>query len=518
MKKKLIICLIIVLILIFIICLIIFNKQDRQIDSNITFKEVTSLNYNDIKITDFISNVTCEEECFYNDEKIEYKVSDITELGKQNIKVTIIYQGKEYVKEYEVEIVDKVAPLITLTKEEITIKKDTEFNPLDYVKEVSDNYDELSNDNIKIENKVDINKTGDYQVNYTLTDSSNNTVTVTLKVKVVEDEEVNDTKPNEKPDDTTKPSGSNNQSGSNSQSSSSLKNLINKTTLSPLKTGYTTLDNKISNIISNNTNSSMSKYDKLRAVYDYVKKKITYKTSPINMNEVNDLQEKYGFYLHDALIAYQALYSLNTGYGVCDNYASLFMLLARRIGFDAYTVSGRVNKIGGGTTGHTWVMIKISGKYYIFDPQIEDTNGSDYFGKTDSQLPIYQYTLSSEINKFNFFKKDPSVTRDFKLTLDVTGDYNKSGITIDSASSEPVYYDYAILKPNNSITINLKTSVNQKYNVSFKLNGEIISNKSFTGTSKTINQSFEKTGNYDIEIKLTSGNHYLYYCLNITVK
>ena len=184
MKKKLIISLVIVLILIFIICLIIFNKQDKQTDSNIVFKEVTSLNYNDIKITDFISNVTCEEECFYNDEKIEYKVSDITELGKQNIKVTIIYQGKEYSKEYEVEIIDKIAPLITLTKEEIEIKKDTEFNPLDYVKEVSDNYDELSNDNIKIENNVDINKTGDYQVNYTLTDSSNNTVTVTLKESV----------------------------------------------------------------------------------------------------------------------------------------------------------------------------------------------------------------------------------------------------------------------------------------------------------------------------------------------
>ena len=515
MKKKLIISLVIVLILIFIICLIIFNKQDKQTDSNIVFKEVTSLNYNDIKITDFISNVTCEEECFYNDEKIEYKVSDITELGKQNIKVTIIYQGKEYSKEYEVEIIDKVAPLITLTKEEIEIKKDTEFNPLDYVKEVSDNYDELSNDNIKIENNVDINKTGDYQVNYTLTDSSNNTVTVTLKVKVVEDEETNN---EEKPDNNTKPSDSNNQSGSNNQSSSSLKNLINKTTLSSLKTGYTTLDNKISNIISNNTNSSMSKYDKLRAVYDYVKKKITYKTSPINMNEVNDLQEKYGFYLNDALIAYQALYSLDTGYGVCDNYASLFMLLARRIGFDAYTVSGRVNKAGGGTTGHTWVMIKISGKYYIFDPQIEDTNGSDYFGKTDSQLPIYQYTLSSEINKFKFFKKDPSVTRDFKLTVNVTGDYNQSGITVDSASREPVYYDYAILKPNNSITINLKTTVNQKYNVSVKLNGEIISNTNFTGTTKSIKQSFEKSGNYDIEIKLTSGSHYLYYCLNVTVK
>lgn len=511
MKKKVIINLIIVLI--FIICLIIFNKQDKQTDSNIEFKEVTSLNYNDIKITDFISNVTCEEECFYNDEKIEYKVSDVTKLGKQNIKITIIYQGEEYIKEYEVEIVDKVVPVITLAKEEVEITKGIEFDPLDYVKEVSDNYDELSNDNIKIENKVDINKTGDYQVNYTLTDFSNNTVTVTLKVKVVEDEKTDDdAKPNEKPDDITKPSDSNNQSGS------SLKDLINKTTLSPLKTGYTTLDNKISNIISNNTNSSMSKYDKLRAVYDYVKKKINYRTSVINTNDVIALQEEYGFYFNDALIAYQALYSLDTGYGVCDNYASLFMLLARRIGFDAYTVSGRVNKVGGGTTGHTWVMIKISGKYYIFDPQIEDTRGSDYFGKTDSQLPIYQYTLSSEIKKFKFFKKDPSVTRDFELTVNVTGDYNKSGITIDSTSREPVYYDYAILKPNNDITINLKTSVSQKYNVSVKLNGKIISNTNFTGTMKSIKQSFEKAGNYDIEIKLTSGSHYLYYCLNVTVK
>ena len=513
-KKIIIFSIIGILFLFFSVLLVIhfIGKKDELSFENIKFNNLTELNYNDFNLETFIDGVICNEDCYYNDEKLEYYITDVSSLGTQNIVVTVIYKGEKYEKTYNIELVDKSSPIITLSTNKIEIKVGEDFDPNKYILQVSDNFDEMKVENIKIENNVNISKANDYTVNYSITDSSNNTTTVSLIVSVLENEE------KENNDDISDNSSSSNKPDSPENSnSSSIKNLINKASLSPLKTGHTTLDNKLNSIISSNTNSSMSKYDKLKSVYDYVKKKISYRTSPINMNDVISMQEEYGYYEYDALIIYQALYSLDTGYGVCDNYASLFMLLARRLGFDAYTVSGKVNKAGGGTTGHTWVMIKLSGKYYIFDPQIEDTRGSDYFAKTDSQLPIYYYTLSSNINNFKFFKKDPNVTRAFTLNVSVTGAYTNKA-SIDSEDREPVYYDYATIDLNSTININLNLSIKQKYNIVLTVDDKTISDSSFSGTTKTIKQTFDKEGIYDVILKITSGNHTLYYYLTVTVK
>ena len=103
----------------------------------------------------------------------------------------------------------------------------------------------------------------------------------------------------------------------------------------------------------------------------------------LNLNELWEMQDTYSYYDYDGMNVIRAKYSLSTGKGVCDNYAALLMILTRRIGFDAYVVGGSVNKVGGGTTGHAWVMIKAGGTYYIFEA-IEE-NGEQQLAEVEDE-------------------------------------------------------------------------------------------------------------------------------------
>ena len=247
---------------------------------------------------------------------------------------------------------------------------DAIFAPEDFIKEVSDNYDEVAVEDVDIKSNVNLKKVGDYQVTYTLTDTHNNVGSSILIVHVVDEEakeNSDDKKETNSTNDKTNNTTTNNKNNS-SKSSSNFKSAINSVSLSPLKTRYPDLDSEIASIISSVTKSGMSNYEKLQAIYNYVKNKLNYGQVPVNFSDILGLEENYSYYEWDAYQVVRTYYSLHTGYGVCDNYAALFMILARRIGFDAYVVGGSVNKVGGGTTGHAWVMIKAGGTYYIFDP------------------------------------------------------------------------------------------------------------------------------------------------------
>ena len=83
-----------------------------------------------------------------------------------------------------VSVVDKTKPTIELTQSEITLDNGDQFNPKDYIKKVEDNYDQLSADNVVINNSVDSNKDGDYEVEYQLEDQQGNVAISTLIVHI----------------------------------------------------------------------------------------------------------------------------------------------------------------------------------------------------------------------------------------------------------------------------------------------------------------------------------------------
>ena len=83
-----------------------------------------------------------------------------------------------------VSVVDNIKPTIELIQSEITLNNGEQFNPKDYIKKVEDNYDQLSADNVVINNSVDSNKDGDYEVEYQLEDQQGNVAISALIVHI----------------------------------------------------------------------------------------------------------------------------------------------------------------------------------------------------------------------------------------------------------------------------------------------------------------------------------------------
>ena len=502
---------------------VVFNhKEEPPIVESVVFKDVSEISYNDFSLEDLVLGVTCEEKCSFNDEEIEYSISEINALGLQQVIVSVTYQGEKYEKTYEIQVVDTKAPEIVLSLTEVTISKGEEFIPNSYITNVNDNYDELTYENVQIDNPANVSEVGDYEVIYTLKDSSENVSSVKLMVHVVEGEAAN----TNSSQSTNSSSGSNNSGSSSSSSnnssqgssgatgSSTLKNAINQVSLSPMKTRHTALDNQIASILSSTTNSSMSNYDKLRAIYDYVKQKLSYEIMITNINELWNLQDQYGYYSFDGLLILEANYSLQTGYGSCDNYSALFMILARRLGFEAYVVNGQYTNTQNETMGHAWVMIKAGGAYYIFDPQIEDNYGYNYFGLATNQVKAYTYNLSSSINNFHSFGIDSSLGRKYTLNMNITGAYTDS----DSFDSDIHSYNYTSVFQGESITIELVANINQKYTVEVLSNNVTVSKEEFTGDRKVITYTFDEVGEDTLEIRFSNSRMSITYDLIATVK
>ncbi len=80
---------------------------------------------------------------------------------------------------------DTEKPVITIIGEkEITIEKGSEYK--DEGAKASDNVDSDITSKIKVTNKVESNKTGEYKITYTVTDKAGNTATEVRTVKVIE--------------------------------------------------------------------------------------------------------------------------------------------------------------------------------------------------------------------------------------------------------------------------------------------------------------------------------------------
>ena len=83
-----------------------------------------------------------------------------------------------------VTVIDDQPPVIQLNQRNVTIKQDDDFDVLDYIVDVSDNYDNLSLKDIHYEINGDVSQVGNFTVSYSVTDSSGNETSNTLNVKV----------------------------------------------------------------------------------------------------------------------------------------------------------------------------------------------------------------------------------------------------------------------------------------------------------------------------------------------
>lgn len=154
-----------------------------------TYKEVSEVVYGDLDINDFLNQkVTCKQSgCSYRKKDLKYSFSEITKLGDQKLTLELEYNGSKYNQDFSVKVIDKIAPTINLKEKVIILKKNSKFNPKDYIESVKDDFDSLIAESIVIENNVDLKKVGEYEVIYKLEDASKNIGTAKLKV-IVRDE------------------------------------------------------------------------------------------------------------------------------------------------------------------------------------------------------------------------------------------------------------------------------------------------------------------------------------------
>lgn len=130
--------------------------------------------------------------------------------------------------------------------------------------------------------------------------------------------------------------------------------------------GSAALDETMAGILREQTNSGMSRDEKLRALYNYVSRNFSYIKRDLVAKDAVGWQPAY------------AASFFADGRGNCFSFAAAFQQLARAIGVDAQTVVGH---LGRNRQDHGWVEIVLDGTTYVFDPELEmvyRSRGSGY--------------------------------------------------------------------------------------------------------------------------------------------
>lgn len=118
---------------------------------------------------------------------------------------------------------------------------------------------------------------------------------------------------------------------------------------------------KVNNIVKNLNlkSSSLNDYQKVRAIYDYIMSII-----------------EYDYYHYETDQSYNYMYTtyeaLNSGFAVCQAYATLFYRLCEEAGISARVICGNDDSSGNPT--HGWNIVKIGKYYYNLDATWDDAD------------------------------------------------------------------------------------------------------------------------------------------------
>lgn len=182
LKIKNIVILIVVVIGMIFLMVKLFSKSPFQVELKESIVDYGSEYQDDFKAMFKDEDVT-------DDIKVKHNI-DTKKLGKYEITFTYKKGKNEYKIIKNIEVKDISKPVITLTKgEEITVVIDGKYKEPGY--EVTDNYDTDLKDKVKISGEVDTSKEGNYEIKYTVKDSSKNEASVTRTVIVTKNSPLN---------------------------------------------------------------------------------------------------------------------------------------------------------------------------------------------------------------------------------------------------------------------------------------------------------------------------------------
>ena len=149
--------------------------------------------------------------------------------------------------------------------------------------------------------------------------------------------------------------------------------------------GNAVLDSYVDQALAECTNSGMTKAQKLRAAYLYVRDHGAYLARPHQARGTTDWAEE------------SALFMFEHKKGNCYCFAGQFLYMARRLGYDAYVVSGGV---GHKDSDHAWVMIHENGTPYIYDVELEWSYRAGKYGHAEYNM--YKMPLNKTVFSYQF--------------------------------------------------------------------------------------------------------------------
>jgi len=173
-------------------------------------------------------------------------------------------------------------------------------------------------------------------------------------------------------------------------------------------------------IIAGNITSSMSDYDKIKAIHDYIVSTAEYDYENVEKDTIPDID-------------YTAKGILENHIGVCMGYSEAFQLLMDELDIECYTVSGIANN-----EKHSWNVVNIDGEYYHVDCTFDDPITSfDDINTSDS-------SDTSDISDTS----DSSDTSDISNTSDFSSDSgnpDNSNNFENSDNSDKIRYTYFLV-------------------------------------------------------------------------
>ena len=174
MKKKIIF---IIFVCVLLLVLILIGIKVFFLDSSITLNGDSVIN---LKLGDEYKELGVKDD-------IDVKISGSVDTKKVGeYKITYELNGKKIIR--TVNVIDDIKPVITLNgNTDIYLYLGNKYDD-DGVKAV-DNYDGDITKNVTKNTDLDINKLGDYKIEYEVKDSSNNKSVVTRNIHVIEKKE-----------------------------------------------------------------------------------------------------------------------------------------------------------------------------------------------------------------------------------------------------------------------------------------------------------------------------------------
>lgn len=182
------------------------------------------------------------------------------------------------------------------------------------------------------------------------------------------EEEGTDTDPQEESDPS---SGDNDKIEPGAPEGEEVQELLNSADLSPVTAQSEDLQEVIEEVLQEVTDEDMGTAQKLREAYDYLVENVQYGSHMRNLGTaVGDVTCADIYYTYGEIEGFGSV-ALTANVGMCNAYASAFILMARTLGYDAHLAAGSTRSAGGGYAYHQWAEIDIDGVTYVFDPQLE---------------------------------------------------------------------------------------------------------------------------------------------------